>query len=214
MYWSNFHSENLTTQLDFFKFFLIDVHIHKCIFIYSLFFFKHTVRLTTLILLSFIKGFNWLYPTHKWGTHGNRSRWWVIICCYVDSVSFSPFLFIRCVIVWTNSFIFPDNLSSVCLWSVNKKKPLSTVKRAHGCHGDAGIEQPHWVSSVAALQNSDTIASGAYSCEKPLHVLFSNTWTRFYSQDNVNKVFYEWFVWMQMYSVQVINSFLMKRTSK
>ncbi|XP_069000752.1 U3 small nucleolar RNA-interacting protein 2 isoform X2 [Embiotoca jacksoni] len=50
---------------------------------------------------------------------------------------------------------------SVSLWSVNKKKPLSTVKQAHGFHGDTGLEQPHWVSSVAALQNSDTVASGS-----------------------------------------------------
>ncbi|XP_028432102.1 U3 small nucleolar RNA-interacting protein 2 isoform X1 [Perca flavescens] len=53
---------------------------------------------------------------------------------------------------------------SVSLWSVNKKKPLCTVKQAHGRHGDAGLEQPHWVASVAALQNSDTVASGASSC--------------------------------------------------
>lgn len=39
------------------------------------------------------------------------------------------------------------------------------MKQAHGCHGDAGLEQPHWVSSVAALQNSDTVASGASGCE-------------------------------------------------
>ncbi|XP_037346361.1 U3 small nucleolar RNA-interacting protein 2 isoform X2 [Pungitius pungitius] len=52
---------------------------------------------------------------------------------------------------------------SVSLWSVNKKRPLSTVKKAHGCHGDAGLEQPHWVSSVAALQNSDTVASGSHN---------------------------------------------------
>ncbi|KAM3620902.1 uncharacterized protein V6R79_003517 [Siganus canaliculatus] len=52
---------------------------------------------------------------------------------------------------------------SVCLWSVNKKKPLSIVKQAHGCHGDAGLEQPHWVASVAALQNSDTVASGSHN---------------------------------------------------
>lgn len=56
--------------------------------------------------------------------------------------------------------------SSVCLWSVNKKKPLTTVKQAHGCHGDGGLEQPHWVASVAALQNSDTVASGACGCER------------------------------------------------
>ncbi|AWP02688.1 U3 small nucleolar RNA-interacting protein 2 isoform 4 [Scophthalmus maximus] len=52
---------------------------------------------------------------------------------------------------------------SVSLWSVNKKKPLSTVKQAHGCHGDAALEQPHWVASVAALQNSDTVASGSHN---------------------------------------------------
>uniref|UniRef100_A0A7N8XYV7 U3 small nucleolar RNA-interacting protein 2 n=1 Tax=Mastacembelus armatus TaxID=205130 RepID=A0A7N8XYV7_9TELE len=57
---------------------------------------------------------------------------------------------------------------SVCLWSVNKKKPLSTVKQAHGCHGDAGLEQPHWVASVAALQNSDTVASGSHNSQVQL----------------------------------------------
>ncbi|XP_038128914.1 U3 small nucleolar RNA-interacting protein 2 isoform X1 [Cyprinodon tularosa] len=62
---------------------------------------------------------------------------------------------------------------SVSLWSVNKKKPLSTVKQAHGCHGDAGMEQPHWVASVAALQNSDTVASGASGCSHNSQV---NVW--------------------------------------
>lgn len=62
---------------------------------------------------------------------------------------------------------------SVALWSVNKKKPLSTVKRAHGCHGEPGLEQPHWVSSVAALLNSDTVASGASGCSHNSQV---NVW--------------------------------------
>nr|XP_057937633.1 U3 small nucleolar RNA-interacting protein 2 isoform X2 [Doryrhamphus excisus] len=57
---------------------------------------------------------------------------------------------------------------SVCLWSVNKKKPLSTVKQAHGCHGDAGLEQPHWVAAVAALQNSDVVASGSSNSQVQL----------------------------------------------
>ncbi|TNN84402.1 U3 small nucleolar RNA-interacting protein 2 [Liparis tanakae] len=57
---------------------------------------------------------------------------------------------------------------SVSLWSVNKKRPLSTVKKAHGCHGDAGLEQPHWISSVAALQNSDTVASGSHDSQVKL----------------------------------------------
>lgn len=63
------------------------------------------------------------------------------------------------------------------LWSVNKKKPLCTVKQAHGRHGDAGLEQPHWVASVAALQNSDTVASGASGCEGPPYQLFNMTHT-------------------------------------
>ncbi|XP_072238116.1 U3 small nucleolar RNA-interacting protein 2 isoform X1 [Leuresthes tenuis] len=62
---------------------------------------------------------------------------------------------------------------SVSLWSVNKKKPLGTVKQAHGRHGDAGLEQPHWVASVAALQNSDTVASGASGCSHNSQV---NVW--------------------------------------
>ncbi|XP_068171577.1 U3 small nucleolar RNA-interacting protein 2 isoform X2 [Antennarius striatus] len=57
---------------------------------------------------------------------------------------------------------------SVCLWSVNKKKPLCTVKQAHGCHGDVGLEQSHWVVSVAALQNSDTVASGSHNSQVQL----------------------------------------------
>ncbi|KAI5607086.1 U3 small nucleolar RNA-interacting protein 2 isoform X1 [Silurus asotus] len=51
----------------------------------------------------------------------------------------------------------------VSVWSVSKKKPLTTLKQAHGLHGDAGLEGPYWVSSVAALHNSDTIASGSHN---------------------------------------------------
>ncbi|XP_035615945.1 U3 small nucleolar RNA-interacting protein 2 [Oncorhynchus keta] len=57
---------------------------------------------------------------------------------------------------------------SVSLWSVNKKKPLSTVKAAHGRHGDSGLEQPYWVAAVAALQNSDTVASGSHNSKVQL----------------------------------------------
>ncbi|XP_029006001.1 U3 small nucleolar RNA-interacting protein 2 isoform X2 [Betta splendens] len=52
---------------------------------------------------------------------------------------------------------------SVCLWSVNKKKPLTTVKKAHGCYSDTELEQPHWISSVAAVHNSDLVASGSHN---------------------------------------------------
>ncbi|XP_078270485.1 U3 small nucleolar RNA-interacting protein 2 isoform X1 [Rhinoraja longicauda] len=55
---------------------------------------------------------------------------------------------------------------SLALWTVNKKKPLVTVKAAHGIQGDPGIEQPNWITSVATLLNSDLIASGASSCSQ------------------------------------------------
>ncbi|KAA0707540.1 U3 small nucleolar RNA-interacting protein 2 RRP9 -like protein [Triplophysa tibetana] len=50
---------------------------------------------------------------------------------------------------------------AVSVWNVNKKKPQATVKQAHGICGNSGLEQPRWLSSVAALHNSDTIATGA-----------------------------------------------------
>lgn len=70
---------------------------------------------------------------------------------------------------------FLNGLSSVCLWSVNKKKPLTTVKKAHGCHSDTELAQPHWIASVAALHNSDLVASGTSSCKSGPYQLFNNT---------------------------------------
>ncbi|XP_043108401.1 U3 small nucleolar RNA-interacting protein 2 isoform X2 [Puntigrus tetrazona] len=52
---------------------------------------------------------------------------------------------------------------SISIWTVNKKKPVSTVKKAHGSHGNTSLEQPYWVSSVAALHNSDIVASGSHN---------------------------------------------------
>uniref|UniRef100_A0A672LKV1 Uncharacterized protein n=1 Tax=Sinocyclocheilus grahami TaxID=75366 RepID=A0A672LKV1_SINGR len=54
-------------------------------------------------------------------------------------------------------------VNSISIWTVNKKKPVSTVKQAHGSHGNTGLEQPYWVSSVAALHNSDIVASGSHN---------------------------------------------------
>ncbi|KAE8611959.1 hypothetical protein XENTR_v10012649 [Xenopus tropicalis] len=51
---------------------------------------------------------------------------------------------------------------SLALWTVGKKKPLTQVKCAHGSHGDAGLEQPYWICSVAAALNSDVVASGSH----------------------------------------------------
>ncbi|CAJ0940890.1 unnamed protein product [Ranitomeya imitator] len=51
---------------------------------------------------------------------------------------------------------------SLALWNVSKKKPLARRRCAHGSHGEAGLEQPHWVSAVAAALNSDVVASGSH----------------------------------------------------
>ncbi|XP_038668121.1 U3 small nucleolar RNA-interacting protein 2, partial [Scyliorhinus canicula] len=51
---------------------------------------------------------------------------------------------------------------SLALWTVTKKKPLVMVRTAHGIHGDPGIQQPNWITSVTALLNSDLVASGSH----------------------------------------------------
>nr|XP_028574561.1 U3 small nucleolar RNA-interacting protein 2 [Podarcis muralis] len=57
---------------------------------------------------------------------------------------------------------------SVCLWGLSKKKPLTTMKKAHSLHGTEGLEQPYWISSVAALLNSDLVATGSHSASVKL----------------------------------------------
>ena len=50
--------------------------------------------------------------------------------------------------------------SLVCLWGVGKKKPLCSVSRAHGLDPESRL--PRWISAVAALTNSDLVASGSW----------------------------------------------------
>lgn len=50
--------------------------------------------------------------------------------------------------------------SSLALWGLSKKRPLALQREAHGLRGAPGLEQPFWVSSVAALLNTDLVASG------------------------------------------------------
>ena len=44
------------------------------------------------------------------------------------------------------------------LWGSMKKKPLCSVPAAHG--NSVENNQPNWISSVAALTNTDLVASG------------------------------------------------------
>jgi len=53
--------------------------------------------------------------------------------------------------------------SSIALWSILKKKPLVTVKNAHNGKslGDIRNESnDNWISAVAAVHNTDLVASG------------------------------------------------------
>ncbi|XP_077182005.1 U3 small nucleolar RNA-interacting protein 2 [Paroedura picta] len=57
---------------------------------------------------------------------------------------------------------------SVALWGLSKKKPSTTVKQAHGFQGASGLEQPYWITSVAALLNSDIVATGSHNASVKL----------------------------------------------
>ncbi|NXK52455.1 U3IP2 protein, partial [Chauna torquata] len=52
---------------------------------------------------------------------------------------------------------------SVALWGLAKKKPLTLVRQSHGTQGAHDLQQPYWVSAVAALHNSDLVATGSHS---------------------------------------------------
>ncbi|NWI39892.1 U3IP2 protein, partial [Picathartes gymnocephalus] len=52
---------------------------------------------------------------------------------------------------------------SLALWGLTKKKPLALFRQAHGEQGAQGLQQPCWISAVAALRNSDLLATGSHS---------------------------------------------------
>ncbi|NXQ35070.1 U3IP2 protein, partial [Alaudala cheleensis] len=52
---------------------------------------------------------------------------------------------------------------SLALWGLTKKKPLALARQAHGEQDSQGLQQPYWISAVAALRNSDLLASGSHS---------------------------------------------------
>lgn len=51
---------------------------------------------------------------------------------------------------------------SVALWGVTKKKPLALARQAHGMKDAQGLQQPYWISALAALRNSDLLATGVW----------------------------------------------------
>ncbi|KAM9226983.1 U3 small nucleolar RNA-interacting protein 2-like [Leptosomus discolor] len=56
-----------------------------------------------------------------------------------------------------------DDGRSVALWGLTKKKPLALARQAHGTQEAQGLQQPYWISAVAALHSSDLLATGSHS---------------------------------------------------
>lgn len=56
-------------------------------------------------------------------------------------------------------FVTGSDNGTVSIWGTLKKKPLCNVENAHGINHTNG--QPHWVSAVGALANSDLVVSGS-----------------------------------------------------
>lgn len=58
------------------------------------------------------------------------------------------------------TFVSGGDDGQICIWSIMRKKPLHCIENAHG--KDLYNDQPRWITSLAALINTDLIASGSY----------------------------------------------------
>ncbi|CAH1970343.1 unnamed protein product [Acanthoscelides obtectus] len=56
-------------------------------------------------------------------------------------------------------FISGGDDGQLCIWSVMKKKPVCVIHNSHEL--DKSNQQPYWISAVAALVNTDLVASGS-----------------------------------------------------
>ncbi|XP_017783630.1 PREDICTED: U3 small nucleolar RNA-interacting protein 2 [Nicrophorus vespilloides] len=58
------------------------------------------------------------------------------------------------------NFVSGGDDGQICVWGMGRKKPLCSVKVAHGVDSTNG--QPLWITSIATLVNTDLIASGSH----------------------------------------------------
>ncbi|TFK53250.1 WD40 repeat-like protein [Heliocybe sulcata] len=66
-----------------------------------------------------------------------------------------------------STFVSGGDSGSICLWTIQKKKPIFTQALAHGLHEtnsetEGVIRTPRWVTAIAALRYSDVFASGSW----------------------------------------------------
>lgn len=69
--------------------------------------------------------------------------------CSVDNVQY----------LTSDAYASSGQDGSVCMWKESQKKPVATVRAAHGL--DAGVT-PRWISSMASLKVSDLLATGSH----------------------------------------------------
>lgn len=67
--------------------------------------------------------------------------------------------FVECPLRKHNQYtvLFPFIVRSLALWTTQKKRPHFSVKAAHGYQKNG---QPNWLTAVAALINTDLVATG------------------------------------------------------
>ncbi|XP_074951526.1 U3 small nucleolar RNA-interacting protein 2-like [Phalacrocorax aristotelis] len=65
---------------------------------------------------------------------------------------------------------------SVALWGLAKKKPLVLARQAHGMQDAQGLQQPYCILAVAALRNSDLLATGSHSASVKLWKCSEGFW--------------------------------------
>ena len=75
-----------------------------------------------------------------------------------------------------NHLISGADDGSICVWSLMRKKPICVLPKAHGLYKENG--NPRWICSVAALSNSDLVATGSndgqvrlWKCSNRFHQL-------------------------------------------
>lgn len=71
-----------------------------------------------------------------------------------------------CVMLDENQFVTGSDGGALALWSMQKKKPVSTMANAHGrvrYSQDDEISSANWISALASVPYSDVVASG--SCD-------------------------------------------------
>jgi ribosomal RNA-processing protein 9 len=65
---------------------------------------------------------------------------------------------IDCVsLINEEQFLSGSNDGSLGIWSINKKKPLTILKNAHGLGSNSTTS---WITSVTCYHNTDLLASG------------------------------------------------------